>query len=129
MKGKTALFGGLMLVAASASAQGVFSFDDIPLKGEPTVEVNLDEAMLKLLGGAAQEHQSIAAPAGRGSSRDRCRRATLVQPDPQDELAKRAPSLFAQTGRPQLVLVTCENYDPATGHYASNVVVTLDPVR
>jgi len=47
----------------------------------------------------------------------------------KDELAKRAPALFAQTGRPQLVLVTCENYDPATGHYASNVVVTLDPVR
>ena len=60
MKGKAALFGGLMLVAASASAQGVFSFADIPLKGEPTVEVNLDEAMLKLLGGAAQS----AAPTG-----------------------------------------------------------------
>ena len=47
----------------------------------------------------------------------------------KDELAKRAPALFAQTGRPNLVLVTCEDYDPATGHYASNVVVTLDPVR
>jgi hypothetical protein len=60
MKGKTALFGGLMLVAAGASAQGVFSFEGIPLKGEPSVEVNLDEAMLKLLGGAAQG----AAPSG-----------------------------------------------------------------
>jgi Sortase domain len=47
----------------------------------------------------------------------------------KDELATRAPRLFAQTGSPNLVLVTCENYDPATGHYASNVVVTLDPVR
>jgi Sortase domain len=47
----------------------------------------------------------------------------------KDELAHRAPALFAQTGRPNLVLVTCEDYNPATGHYASNVVVTLDPVR
>ncbi len=44
------------------------------------------------------------------------------------ELARRAPALFAQTGRPKLVLVTCEDYDRATGHYASNVVVTLKPV-
>jgi hypothetical protein len=47
----------------------------------------------------------------------------------KDELAQRAPVLFAQTGRPKLVLVTCENYDSATGHYASNVVVSLDPAR
>ena len=46
----------------------------------------------------------------------------------KDELARRAPALFAQTGRPKLVLVTCEDYDRSTGHYASNVVVTLDPV-
>ena len=43
----------------------------------------------------------------------------------KDELARRAPALFAQTGRPKLVLVTCEDYDRTTGHYASNVVVTL----
>ena len=46
----------------------------------------------------------------------------------KDELARRAPDLFAQNGRPKLVLVTCEDYDRTTGHYASNVVVTLDPV-
>ena len=43
----------------------------------------------------------------------------------KEELAKRAPVLFTETGPPKLVLVTCEDYQPATGHYASNVVVTL----
>jgi hypothetical protein len=52
---------------------------------------------------------------------------TSVDVISKDELAQRAPTLFAQTGRPQVVLVTCEDYDRATGHYASNVVVTLDP--
>jgi LPXTG-site transpeptidase (sortase) family protein len=51
-----------------------------------------------------------------------------VQVISKDELARRASALFAQTGRPKLVLVTCEDYDRTTGHYASNVVVTLDPV-
>ena len=46
----------------------------------------------------------------------------------KENLAHRATALFAQTGPPKLVLVTCENYDRSTGHYASNVVVTLDPV-
>lgn len=46
----------------------------------------------------------------------------------KDKLAERAPVLFAQSGRPKLVLVTCEDYNPATGLYASNVVVTLKPV-
>ena len=54
---------------------------------------------------------------------------TSVKVISKDELAKRAPALFAQTGRPKLVLVTCEDYDSATGHYASNVVVTLEPVQ
>ncbi len=53
---------------------------------------------------------------------------TSVKVVSKDKLAERAPALFAQTGRPKLVLVTCEDYNPATGHYASNVVVTLDPV-
>lgn len=46
----------------------------------------------------------------------------------KEKLARRAPALFSQTGRPRLVLVTCEDYDPTTGHYASNVVVVLTPV-
>ena len=39
-------------------------------------------------------------------------------------LAEQAPRLFAQTGPHRLVIVTCEGYDPATGHYDSNVVLT-----
>lgn len=62
MKGRAVLFGGLMLATASASAQGVFSFEGIPLKGEPSVEVNMDESMLKLFSGAAQA--GTAAPTG-----------------------------------------------------------------
>jgi len=54
MKFRTALFGGLMLVTASASAQGLFSFDNIPLKGEPSVEVNLGPEMMAFLGPAAK---------------------------------------------------------------------------
>jgi hypothetical protein len=54
MSVRAVLFGGLMLVAASANAQGVFSFDDVPLDGEPTVEVNMGPEMLNLLAGATQ---------------------------------------------------------------------------
>jgi Sortase domain len=43
-------------------------------------------------------------------------------------LAERAAHLFDQTRKPRLVLVTCEGYDPATGHYDSNVVLTAEPV-
>ena len=50
---------------------------------------------------------------------------TSVEVISKHELAQRAPTLFAQTGRPKLVLVTCEDYNRATGHYASNVVVRL----
>jgi Sortase domain len=55
-------------------------------------------------------------------------RVTSVEVISKDALARRAPKLFSQTGPPKLVLVTCEDYDPATGHYASNVVVVLEPV-
>lgn len=44
------------------------------------------------------------------------------------KLARRAPRLFGQSGAPRLVVVTCEGYDPATGHYDSNVVLTATPV-
>ena len=53
---------------------------------------------------------------------------TSVRVISKENLAHRATALFAQTGPPKLVLVTCENYDPATGLYASNVVVTLAPL-
>lgn len=42
-------------------------------------------------------------------------------------LARQAPRLFSQQGPHRLVLVTCEDYDPDTGHYRSNVVVTAEP--
>jgi hypothetical protein len=44
------------------------------------------------------------------------------------ELAERAPDLFDQAGSHRLVVVTCEGYDPATGHYDSNVVLVARPV-
>lgn len=56
-------------------------------------------------------------------------RVTSVEVISKDQLAQQASALFAQTGRPKLVLVTCEDYDGATGHYASNVIVTLNPVQ
>ena len=40
---------------------------------------------------------------------------TSVEVISKDELAQRAPALFAQTGRPKLVLVTCEDYDRDNG--------------
>ena len=42
-------------------------------------------------------------------------------------LAAHAASLFSQRGEHRLVVVTCEDYDPATGEYASNVVLTAEP--
>jgi hypothetical protein len=42
-------------------------------------------------------------------------------------VAQRAPRLFSQTRAHKLVLVTCEGYNPATGHYASNVIVVARP--
>ncbi|MDH2413057.1 class F sortase [Nocardioides sp. CER19] len=43
------------------------------------------------------------------------------------KLAHRATHLFAQDGASKLVVVTCEGYDPSTGHYADNVVVIAKP--
>lgn len=53
---------------------------------------------------------------------------TQVQVISKRALARRAPVLFDQSGEAKVVLVTCEDYNPATGHYASNVVVTLGPL-
>ncbi len=41
-------------------------------------------------------------------------------------LAKRASSLFSQSGPNRLVVVTCEDYNADTGHYASNVVLVAE---
>lgn len=43
-------------------------------------------------------------------------------------LARRAPRLLAPSGPHRLVVVTCADYDPATGHYRSNVVLTATPL-
>ncbi len=43
-------------------------------------------------------------------------------------LAKRAAHLFNQSGEHRLVVVTCEGYDPTTGHFDNNVVLTATPV-
>lgn len=48
---------------------------------------------------------------------------TRVEVISKAALARRAPSLFRQHGRPRVVLVTCEDY--VNGEYLSNVVVTL----
>ena len=39
------------------------------------------------------------------------------------DVSRRAELLFDQSGTHRLVVVTCEDYDPATGHYDSNVVL------
>lgn len=42
-------------------------------------------------------------------------------------LAAQAKSLFSQTGKPRLVVITCENYHANTGEYSSNVVMIATP--
>jgi hypothetical protein len=53
---------------------------------------------------------------------------TSLQVISKNTLARQAPRLFDQSGEHRLVVVTCEGYDPATGHYDSNVVLTAEPV-
>ena len=53
-------------------------------------------------------------------------KVTPVEVICKEPLAKRAPA-SSPNRSPRLVLVTCQDYDPATGHYASNVLVTLNP--
>jgi sortase (surface protein transpeptidase) len=79
-------------------------------------------------GGGTFDDLELTSLSERARVNDHSYEVTSVEVISKDALAKRAPALFVQTGRPHLVLVTCEDYDPATGHYTSNVVVTLDPV-
>lgn len=44
----------------------------------------------------------------------------------KETLARRADRIFSQTGPPRLVVVTCEGYNKATGHYSSNVVLVAE---
>ena len=52
---------------------------------------------------------------------------TSVKVISKTALAERAPRLFAQSGPHRLVVVTCEDYNQATGRYDSNVVLTATP--
>lgn len=52
---------------------------------------------------------------------------TSVRVVSKPALAARAANLFSQHGKHRLVVVTCEDYDAATGEYASNVVLTAEP--
>lgn len=68
MEPKTALkWVGLLAASATAQAQGEFSFGEIPgLDVEPTVEIDLNPAMMGVLGAAAQgaDPQAASALAG-----------------------------------------------------------------
>lgn len=55
-------------------------------------------------------------------------RVVRVEVVHKSDLPKYAQRMFRQDGPPQLVIVTCTNYDPAIHHHTDNVVVTLLPV-
>ena len=79
-------------------------------------------------GGGTFDDLEHTPPGARAHLNSHSYKVTSVRVISKASLAQRASTLFARTGPPKLVLVTCENYNPATGHYASNVVVTLTPV-
>jgi hypothetical protein len=79
-------------------------------------------------GGGTFDHLEHTPLRARAQLNGHAYEVTSVAVISKADLARRAPALFAQTGRPKLVLVTCEDYDRTTGHYSSNVVVTLSPV-
>lgn len=86
MKGKAVLFGGLMLLAAGANGQDAFSFADIPIDGEPTIEVDLGPEMLKLLGEATKGETGEPGVALQGITNVRFRMYEEVDDDMQDVL-------------------------------------------
>ena len=86
MNGRAVLFGGLMLLAASANAQSVFSFDDIPIDQEPTIEVDLGPEMLKLLGEASKGEAGQPGGVLDGITNVRFRMYEEIDDDMQDVL-------------------------------------------
>ena len=86
MKGRAVLFGGLMLLAASANAQNTFSFADIPIEKEPTIEVDLGPEMLQMLGEAAKVEDPKAGLALDGITNVRFRMYEDINEDMQDVL-------------------------------------------
>lgn len=74
MKVRAAVWLGGLLAAATASAQGDFLFGQIPgLTKEPTVQIDLNEAMIKLFAGAATGADAQAAAALNGITNLRVR--------------------------------------------------------
>ena len=86
MKGMAVLFGGLMLLASSANAQEAFSFADIPIEKEPTIEVDLGPEMLRILGDAAKAEDPQAGLALEGVTNVRFRMYEEIDEDMQDVL-------------------------------------------
>jgi hypothetical protein len=86
MKGRSVLFGGLMLLAASANAQNALSFDDIPIEQEATIEVDLGPEMLKMLGEASKGEPGESGVALEGITNVRFRMYEGIDEDMQDVL-------------------------------------------
>jgi Sortase domain len=77
-------------------------------------------------GGALDDLESV--PVGSTARLSRIAyEVTSVHVVSKPALAAEAAVLFSQHGEHQLVVVTCEDYDAATGEYASNVVLTAEP--
>lgn len=86
MKGRAMLFGGLMLLAASANAQEAFSFADIPIDKEPTIEVDLGPEMLQMLGEASKGETGESEFSLDGITHVRFRMYEEIDDDMQDVL-------------------------------------------
>ena len=86
MKCRAVLCGILMLLGASANAQDAFSFADIPIDQEPTIEVDLGPEMLRILGDAAKAEDPQAGLALEGITNVRFRMYEDVDEDMQDVL-------------------------------------------
>src|SRR5688572_1399950 len=86
MKGKAVLFGGLMLLAASVNAQDAFSFADIPIDKEPTIEVDLGPQMLQMLGEASKGEPGEPGIALDGITNVRFRMYEEIDDDMQEVL-------------------------------------------
>ena len=72
--GLALLVGGLLAFSSSAHAQGYFPFDEIPgLDAEPTVQIDLDPALLGLFGEAAKGARGRSASALAGITNVRVR--------------------------------------------------------
>ena len=88
MKSTVVLVGGLMLLAASANAnaQSAFSFADIPIAKEPTIEVDLGPEMLQMLSEATKGETGEPGIVLEGITHVRFRMYEEIDEDMQDVL-------------------------------------------